>query len=138
MINETLTKMLIQDEGLKLKPYRCTANALTIGVGHNLDALGITEDEALYILQNDINRVTVACEQAFDFWPFLDDSRKIVLLNMCFNLGLGGLLQFKRTLTAISDGRYEDAAAFMLDSKWAQQVGQRAVRLSKIMATGNL
>jgi lysozyme len=133
-----LEKMLIQDEGLRLKPYRCTAGKLTIGVGHNLDALGITEAEAMFILMNDIKRVTLECEKSFDFWPFLDEERKCVLLNMCFNLGLDGLLKFKRTLTAISDGRYEDAAAFMLDSKWAQQVGQRAVRLSKIMATGNL
>ena len=66
----------------------------------------------------------------------LDDVRQRVLLDMAFNLGVVGLLSFKRTLGVIEAGRYELAAAMMLDSKWAGQVGQRAERLSRMMATG--
>jgi len=64
--------------------------------------------------------------------------RQRVLLDMAFNLGISGLLKFKRTLKAIRAKQYEKAAEMMLDSRWATQVGQRAKRLSKMMATGHI
>ena len=130
--------MLILDEGLRLKPYRCTAGKLTIGVGRNLDDVGISGEEALYLLKHDIDRAERACAEAFDFWPTLPGARKMVLVNMAFNLGINGLLKFQRTLDAVRYGDYALAAQRMIDSKWAKQVGARADRLAKIMETGNL
>lgn len=51
---EQLKKELIRDEGFRSKPYKCTAGKLTIGVGRNIEDNGITEDEAMYLLENDI------------------------------------------------------------------------------------
>jgi lysozyme len=62
--------------------------------------------------------------------------RQNVLADMCFNLGIGGLLSFKNTLAMVEHGKYEEAAAAMLQSKWATQVGQRAIELSEMMRTG--
>jgi len=128
--------MFIRDEGLRLKPYRCTAGKLTIGIGRNLDDRGIDELEAHSMFWHDFDRCRAECEQAFDFWPELDEVRQLVLINMCFNLGLAGLKKFKNTLAAVKRGDYIAASALMLQSLWAAQVGARAARLAQMMETG--
>lgn len=131
-----MTRQLRLHEGERLKPYRCTAGKLTIGVGRNLDDRGITAEESAYLLANDIAREERELLRALPWVGQLDEVRQRVLLDMTFNMGLGGVLQFKNTLATIKAGDYAKAAAMMLDSKWATQVGQRAERLSQMMATG--
>jgi len=130
-------EQLIRHEGLRLKPYRCTAGKLTIGVGRNLEDCGITKPEASILLENDILR----CESELmdnipDVYNRLNNTRKAVLINMCFNLGINGLLEFCHTLALIDCGDYERAANGMLASKWAKQVGLRAIELSEQMRKG--
>lgn len=123
-------------EGERLKPYRCTAGKLTIGVGRNLEDRGITREESAYLLANDIANEERELLRALPWVAQLDEVRQRVLLDMSFNLGIVGLLGFKNTLATIRAGDYTKAASMMLDSKWARQVGQRAERLSRMMATG--
>ena len=128
---------LVRHEGLRLKPYRCTAGKLTIGIGRNLDDCGITQSEAYVMLINDI----MNCEKQLqakipDIYNGLDEVRKSVLLNMCFNLGINGLLGFKNTLAFVKAGDWERAANNMLVSRWAKQVGRRAIELSELMRKG--
>jgi lysozyme len=66
----------------------------------------------------------------------LNDARQAVLIGMAFQMGLKGLLQFKRTLGSIEDGQFSEAAAEMLDSAWAKQTPARAMRLATQMETG--
>ncbi len=132
-----LIKQLTVHEGLRLKPYRCTAGKLTIGIGRNLDDRGITEAEAQLMLRNDIAHVT---DQLKDRLPWFDDgrlswTRQKVLIDMAFNLGIDGLLGFRKTLAYVEAGRYAEASAEMLSSRWATQVGERARRLSRMMAS---
>lgn len=134
---DRLARQLIHDEGLKLKPYRCTAGKLSIGVGRNLDDRGITEPEALGLLENDIDFFSGQCRKAIPFFASLDDVRQEVLVNMAFNMGLATLLTFKNTLALIASGKYEEAADAMLHSKWATQVGDRAKRLADMMREGS-
>ena len=134
---QKVKEQLLRHEGLKLKPYRCPAGKLTIGVGRNLDDNGISQKEAFVLLENDILR----CEsQLLDHIPIaysdLNETRKSVLLNMCFNLGISGLLEFKNTLAFIGAGDFERAANNMLASRWAKQVGRRAIELSELMRKG--
>jgi lysozyme len=131
-----LIRQLRLHEGERLKPYRCTAGKLTIGVGRNLEDRGITAQEAAYLLSNDITSTQAALLKALPWVGTLDDVRQRVLIDMAFNMGLGTLLTFKRTLAAVQGGQYQQAAAMMLESRWAGQVGQRAQRLSQMMATG--
>ena len=133
---QALVRQLRLHEGERLKAYRCTAGKVTIGVGRNLDDRGITRDESAILLGNDIKAVETELLRALPWVGQLDDVRQRVLLDMAFNMGVVGLLGFKRTLAVIEAGQYEQAAAMMLDSKWAKQVGQRAERLSRMMATG--
>ena len=134
---ERIKEQLIRHEGLRLKPYRCTAGKLTIGIGRNLDDCGISQKEAYVLLENDIQN----CEKQMldeipEIYNPLDEVRKSVLLNMCFNLGIGGLLGFNNTLAFIAAGDWERAANGMLASKWAKQVGRRAIELSELIRKG--
>ena len=134
---DRIKEQLVRHEGLRLKPYRCTAGKLTIGVGRNLDDCGISLSEAYVLLENDIQN----CERQLldeipEIYNSLDEVRKSVLLNMCFNLGIKGLLEFKNTLAFIDAGDWERAANGMLASKWAKQVGRRAIELSELMRKG--
>lgn len=134
---ERIKEQLVRHEGLRIKPYRCTAGKLTIGIGRNLDDCGISQTEAYALLENDIQN----CEKHLldeipEIYNGLDEVRKSVLLNMCFNLGIGGLLGFNNTLAFIAAGDWERAANGMLASKWAKQVGRRAIELSELMRKG--
>ena len=133
---EALVRQLRLHEGERLVPYRCTAGKLTIGVGRNLEDRGITAQESAYLLNNDITSTQAALLKALPWVGELDDVRQRVLIDMAFNMGMGTLLTFKNTLGAIRAGDYQRGAAMMLDSRWARQVGQRAERLSRMMATG--
>ena len=132
-----LKEELIRDEGLRLKPYRDTVGKLTIGVGRNLDDVGITKDEAMHLLECDIRRVKGDLDRAMPWWRELDEVRQRVIVNMAFNLGIARLMGFKNMLDAMRAGNYRDAAKEMLNSKWATQVGERAPRLAAMMRDGD-
>lgn len=132
----TLKRQLIVDEGLRLRPYRCTAGKLTIGIGRNLDDLGITREEALMLAENDIIRVEQELDATLPWWREMSERRQQALANMCFNLGIQRLLKFTNTLAAMEQGDYEAAAAGMKASAWFRQVGERAVRLVDAMRRG--
>src|ERR1051326_6502744 len=134
----SLRDQLIRDEGIRLRPYKDTAGKLTIGVGRNLDDVGISNAEAFYLLDNDIAKAQQNLRARLPWLASLDYSRQCVLFNMCFNLGVDKLMEFHNTLDAIADGRYGDAADDILESKWATQVGPRAQRLANQMRTGDM
>lgn len=131
-----LAEQLKKHEGLRLKPYTDTVGKLTIAIGRNLEDKGITEQEALLMLSNDVDYFYNQLNKNLTWFKSLDDARQNVLVNMAFNLGIRGLLTFKMTLSLIEYGDYDNAATEMLNSVWAYQVGQRAIELSKQMATG--
>ncbi len=122
-----------QHEGYRRKPYRCTEGKLTIGYGRNIEDNGITEAEASFLLDNDLKRCESECRKAFSWFDGLDDTRRSVIVEMDFNLGLKKFLNFKKMLAACEKKDYELAAREMLDSLWARQVGQRAENLAAIM-----
>lgn len=132
----SITTLLLKHEGLKLKPYRCTSGKLTIGVGRNLEDRGITKSEAMYLLSNDIADVIHQLKEKLPVFNVLDQTRQDVLVDMAFNMGVGGLLEFKNTLASIEKGHYRKASKQMLQSKWAKQVPNRAGELSEMMKTG--
>jgi len=134
MDRQALAALLERDEGVRLKPYLDSVDRMTIGVGRNLDDKGITREEARYLLQNDIDECLVDLVP-LPWFQHLSDIRQRVICSMRFNLGLAGLLQFKRMLGHLEHGRYTSAAREMLDSTWARQVKARADRLAVMMIT---
>jgi len=131
-----LKQLLVKHEGVRAKPYHDSVGKLTIGVGRNLDDVGLFKDEIDLMLTNDIFRCIDDLNSHLPWWNELDSVRQMVLVNMCFNLGVHGLLGFKNTLESIKTGNYERASQQMLESKWAKQVQGRAVELSIMMKGG--
>ena len=133
---EIVRAQLKLDEGVKAKPYKDTVGKLTVGVGRNLDDVGLRTDEINYLLDNDIQQAEADAKTLFTNFDALSDARKAVLVNMSFNLGLSRLSGFKNFKAAVEAGAFEQAAVEMLSSKWAEQVGARATRLAKAMREG--
>jgi len=133
MNRDLLQEDLILDEGIRLKPYRCTAGKLTIGVGRNLDDVGISRSEATLLLNADISTAEKSLDIYYPWWrTTLPEPAARALVNMAFNLGAGRLAGFKGMLSALKCGDYNLAAEECLDSKWRQQVGDRATRIAAL------
>ena len=133
---QRLAADLTIDEGRRPRIYVDTVGKVTGGVGRNLTDRPFSEDEMDLMLRNDIKGAEGDLDRRLPWWRQMSDARQNVLANMCFNLGIDRLLGFVNTLTLMKAGRYDAAAAEMLDSKWAKQVGDRAVRLAATMRKG--
>lgn len=136
MKSERLRELLIRHEGKRLKPYVCTAGKLSIGVGRNLDDVGISDLEANLLLTHDIERVLHEAVNRLPWFKGLNLARQDVVLSMVFNLGMTRFLGFKKAIEAMRLGNFDRAASEMLDSKWAVQVGERAIELARMMRSG--
>lgn len=123
---------LARDEGLRLRPYKCTAGYLTIGYGRNLEGNGITREEADAMLDHDIAVICKDLDKNIPWWRQMPEPAQRGLINMAFNLGWPRLNQFKNMLSALQTGNYYEAAQHALDSKWSFQVGDRATRIGEL------
>lgn len=130
-----LVEQLRRDEGVRYKPYRDIVGKLTIGVGRNLDDVGLSDDEVDYLLANDIKRAQKGLS-SYSWYIALDPIRQAAVTNLAFNLGLHGLLGFPHFLSAIAKQDWPIAAAELANSVWAKQVGDRATRIEQQIATG--
>ena len=136
MDRERLIEELKRDEGVELKAYQDTEGIWAIGIGRNLQDVGVSMEEAEYMLANDIDVAVGELQRTFDWFEGLSDARQRVCINMCFNLGLTRLLGFKKFLAAMAAGDWETAGVEMLDSKWSRQVGARSTRLKDLLLEG--
>lgn len=134
--NSRLRALIVKHEGLRLKPYRDVMAKLTIGVGRNLEDVGITELEAMAMLSHDLERVAREAVENFPWFKNLNFARQDVVLSMLFNLGLPKFKTFKRMIGALQFGNFDKAADEMMNSRWASQVGVRAVELAAMMRAG--
>lgn len=126
------------EEGFSAHCYLCTAGAHTIGHGRNISkgGIGISRDEAVYLLKNDVQRVVDECAETFSFWENLSPKRKRALVEICFQIGKPRLLGFRKALAAMEAEDYRLAADEFLDSKWAQQTPARAHRMAALIFVG--
>lgn len=141
MNREKLKAQLIIDEDKIPHAYEDSKGFLTIGVGHLIDKRkggGLSNNAIDYILNEDIDKKYAGLIDSLPWVKTLDDARQNVLMNLAFNMGVGGLLKFVKTLEFVKQGNYKAAASEMLRSTWSKQVGDRAKRLSKTMETGVL
>lgn len=149
--NELIQRFVLH-EGYREMPYKCSKGFLTIGVGRNLKTNPLTEEEkkvcgdymhgitknmAFYLLRNDIAKAKRECEKNIPFFNSLDKERRYCLIDMCFQLGIGGLLGFKRMLKAMGVKNWEKAHDECLDSDYARyDTPTRAQRIAKTIRTG--
>lgn len=148
---ELWAKRLIFHEGMRLKPYYCTAGKLTIGVGRNLEdnpfsaeekkavgdyMHGITENAAKMLLRNDIIRTYESLKKIVKNYTELNADRQYALLDMCFQLGERGFKNFKRLVKEIEHENFYMAAYECLNSLYAKQVPARAKRIAQTLKLG--
>ena len=134
-----LMKELMLDEGYKHAIYADPLGHLTFGVGHliteNDEEYGkevgtpVTKERIEECLQQDIKTVFSELDMNQPWWRSLDSNRQRVIANMCFNLGHPRFSKFKKFIAAMQTSNWEKAAEEMMDSKWSEQVGERAIRL---------
>jgi len=125
-------------EGVRSKVYMCSAGYETIGVGRNIaeSGLGLSDDEIEYLLNNDIKRVREELEDNYFWFAALNEVRQDAMIDISFNLGLTRLRGFVKALEAMSREQFDIAADEFMDSRWSQQVGNRAVEVTEMIRTG--
>ena len=128
---DNLIDQLKRDEGWVHTAYRDQLGYLTIGCGHNLDAKGLSDRAIEIILEDDIADAKFGLLGKWPWMRGLSPARLGAMVNLTFNLGTGGLGTFKKFLKAAESGAWEMAAAELLDSKYATQVGERAHRIAR-------
>ena len=124
---------LVKFEGLSKKIYQCPAGKLTIGYGRNLEDNGVSKKEAELMLLFDIDNIINQLDRKVNFWKMQPVNARIVLVQMAFQLGIGGLLQFKKFLTALQKNDLVTAKKEMFDSKWAKQTPNRVQYLAEYL-----
>lgn len=132
-----LISRLTAKEGRVTKPYVDTVGKITIGVGWNLTDNGLPDDIIEDLLDRSIRTATKESEKIPVYFK-LNPARKCVLIEMVFNIGLHGVLGFRNTLEMMGRGDFVSAADNMLKSKWAEQVGNRAIELAQVMRDGEI
>lgn len=136
MKNRPFVFNLIQEhEGLRLKPYYCSAGYLTIGFGRNLQSKGISHKEAVYMLDADIKDcVDDLCKTFPCRYNELNYLQQAGLISMRFQLGPGGFRGFKKMIDAVREGDMKRAVKEALDSKWAKiDTPERAQEMARLL-----
>jgi lysozyme len=136
-IKDLMVSRLNISEGRRRLPYRDTKGKLTIGVGFNLDDVGLYDDEIDFILKRRIERAMAEAAK-LPVYPNLSPARKSVIVDMVFNMGLQKVLGFKNMLSNLKLGIWDLAAQDMLNSEWADEVGNRAIQLAEVMKSGQV
>jgi len=134
------------EEGRRLKAYTCTAGHKTIGIGHNLDVKPafngrripdiISDQICDLIFDRDIEDTIIQLNFVWLANTKLDPARRDAVINMCFQLGINGVMKFKLMLNALERSDWVAAKAHALDSSWAKQTPERAERVAEQLLTG--
>ena len=135
---QKLKQLLVSHEKYVQYPYVDTTGNITVGIGRNLSDRGISTTEAFYLLDDDILYFTAKLNHYLHCFSCLDENRQIALIDLCFNVGVQGFLNFKEMISAIEKDDYELASQEILNSKWRTQVGDRATTLANIIRTGEI
>jgi len=154
---QDLINKLVAAEGLRLQVYKDTLGIDTIGIGRNLEdrgitkeeldwmdipnidvvyEMGITEADAVYLAENDVQIVEEELVRAHPCVDRLDSVRQLILIDMAFNMGVPRLCKFKKMWAAVEAEDFPTAAKEMLDSRWSRQVKGRATKLANAMHNG--
>ena len=117
--------------------YKDSLDVNTVGYGHNMDDVPLSDNVIEAILYDDIY---IANQETMNIIPAYNQhtiARQNVLVEMVFNLGANRFKSFRKMIHALALRDYDEAAKEMLDSLWAKQVGQRAQTLSELMKKGS-
>ena len=130
-LRETITR----HEGSRLQMYQDSLGIWTIGVGHNIQEKGISPKVMELMLDEDLEEAISELKRSVSFFSKMPQQVQEALVNLSFNLGIPRLMQFKKTLAYLRNGEFESAADELLDSRYAEQVGRRALEIADMIRT---
>ena len=130
---EELMKAVKLSEGYKPTVYKDTLQIDTIGYGFAIKDLYLDEEVCDIILEQKLKKLIKSADKKFEFLKYMPQEGKDVVYEMCYQLGINGVSKFKKTLAYMQDKKYDKAAVEMLDSLWAKQTPNRAIKLSNII-----
>jgi lysozyme len=133
MLSDEIKTYIKENEGVRYKPYRCSAGKLTIGVGRNLDDNGLSDDEVDYLFNNDLQVCLAHAVTIFDNFTEYPNNVKTVVIDMLFNLGSTRFKTFKKFIKAIKEYNLPEACKQIEDSNYYKQVPNRAKRNIKLL-----
>jgi len=137
MITEKTLQLLQDNEGYRQFLYECTAGKKTIGIGFNLDDVGLSLDESQVILNMRLQKISDQLTDKISCYANLNDARKSALCDMAYQLGVSGLMSFKKSIAKLEAGEYQAAANEFLDSKWAiKDTPVRAAKITNMIYSG--
>ena len=138
IFHDKIVEMLKRHEGLRTYPYNCSKGFLTLGIGRNLDANGISEEEAHYLLYNDINKVQKELTKNWGVWRTFPERARMVCIDMAFQMGITGFMSFRETRKLMELGKWLEASEELLRSRYAVQTPNRALYNSRQLALCNI
>ena len=138
IFHDKVVDMLKRHEGLRTFPYNCSQGFLTCGVGRNLDANGISEEEAHYLLYNDIKKVQEELTKNWGVWRTFPEKARMVCIDMAFQMGITGFMSFRETRKLMELGKWLEASEEVLRSRYAVQTPNRALYNSRQLALCNI
>ncbi len=133
---DDLVDDLESDEGFVSHAYLDSEGYWTVAYGIMIDKRrggGLTKPEGRYLLRNRALIAIDDLDRNVPWWRGMPDDAQRALSNMCFNLGWPRLSGFKKMLAAMKAGDTQTAAREALDSRWAGQVGDRALRIAALI-----
>jgi lysozyme len=134
MFDAEVKQMLVRHEGIRIFPYKCSENYLTISCGRNLETNGISEEEAMYLLDNDIKRVKEELNMNFGAWRTMPEKARMVCIDMTFQMGITGFMKFRKTRQLMEMGLWLESSEEILRSRYNLQTPNRAAYNSRQLA----
>ena len=129
----SLLDKIKEHEGFRSSVYQCTQGVDTIGYGFAIKDLELTKEIAEQILIKKIANLESKVRKKFEWYMYLPQEGKDVIVNLCYQLGINGFSKFKKTIYLLETEQYEEASVEMLDSLWAKQTPRRAKELSEVI-----
>lgn len=141
-LTDDIVEHFISEEGYRNKAYRDSEGYYTIGIGHllsktrNYAGLVWSDEQVIDQFEKDFHKAVKGVEELYpDFYTY-GSLVQLALVDMCFQMGKGGLSKFTTTNRLIEDREWDSAADQALKSLWATQTPRRAKRTTDKIRTG--
>lgn len=136
MITQATLELVQDNEGYRQFCYECTAGKKTIGIGFNLDDVGLSLEESQVILSMRLQKISDSLHYEIDCFEGLSNARQSALCDMAYQMGVTGLLKFKKSIAMLERGLFHGASKEFLDSNWARQTPNRALNITRLIELG--
>ena len=136
MIDYRALQFTEENEGYRQFIYQCTADKNTIGIGFNVDDVGLSLEESRVILRMRMTKIKEQLMDSYDWFYDIGECRQSALCDMAYQMGINGLKGFKKSLAYMTEHDYNAAASEFMNSRWARQTPQRAAKVTAMISTG--